>query len=304
MIDAAPADSGQGAATSTGAALNVAPITPVETGVQSTSQQALPAPPPPPPPPGTPSWLEGEDETTIGYVQNKGWSDPKQVLDSYRNLEKLMGADKAGNAVVIPRADADAKEWAAVYDRLGRPSAPDGYKVQLPDGGDKAMQEASLSKFHELGLTKNQGEQLASWFNNRVVESQQQAEKERVQQFQAEDAAIRQEWGGAYTQNLAQAQLAARNLGLDATTIDKISEALGHKGTLSLLHKLGGKMGEDAFVTGGPNTAFGAALTPGQAKSQIQALMGDRDFTSKYLAGDAAAKAKMAQLHSFAYPEA
>lgn len=303
MSEVASADSGQGSPVSTSAALaapaaSAAPAAP--TGSQLTVSAAptdLPAMP-------SLDWAKGADETTTGYIQNKGWDSPMKVVDSYRNLEKLLGADKANNAVIIPKHDADPKEWAAVYDKLGRPSAPDGYKVALPENGDKTMHEASLAKFHELGLTKTQGEQLANWYNNQVAEGLKASETERAARFQQEDTAVRQEWGAAFTQNLAQAQAAARGLGLDAATIDKLSDALGHKGTMDLLYKIGSRMGEDNFVTGDNSTAFGSAMTPAQAKAQIQSMMGDKDFVAKYLKGDGGAKAEMARLHQFAYPDA
>lgn len=292
----ASVDNGQGG-TPTSAAIATAPAAPAApTGDQITAQPTAPAAP-------APSWLEGADETTVGYVQNKGWNDPKQVLDGYRNLEKLLGADKANNAVIIPKAEADQKEWAALYDRLGRPSEPTGYKVELPKGGDEQVHNAVLAKFHELGLSKTQGETLANWYNGLTVEAMNAQEAQRQAAFQADDQAIKTEWGQAYTQNLAQAQAAARGLGLDAGTIDKMSEALGHKGTMQLLQKIGSKMGEDTFVTGDKGEGFGSAMTPGQAKAEIQSLMADKDFQAKYLSGNADAKARMAKLHSFAYPE-
>lgn len=293
----ASTDGGQGAApASSSAALAAAPAAPAApTGTQvTTPPAAAPAP--------APSWLEGADETTVGYVQNKGWNDPKQVLDGYRNLEKLLGADKANNSVILPKEGADPKEWAAVYDRLGRPSEPTGYKVELPQGGDKAMHEASLSKFHELGLTKAQGEALANWYNGEVGKSMQSQEASKAAQFAQDNASLQSEWGQAYTKNLAQAQQAARGLGLDAPTIDKLSDALGHKATMGLLQKIGAGLQEDSLVTG-ENQAFGNALTPGQAKAQIQELMADKDFVNKYRSGNAEAKAKMVSLHSYAYPE-
>lgn len=294
----ASTDGGQGAApASSSAALAATPAAPAApTGTQVT------APPAPAAPAAAPTWLEGADETLVGYVQNKGWNDPKQVLDGYRNLEKLLGADKANNAVIIPKADADPKEWAAVYDRLGRPTGADGYKVEVPPGGDANLQTQVLAKFHELGLTKAQGEQLANWYNGLGTQAQAQMEAQRSAQFQQDNAALQSEWGQAYTKNLAQAQQAARGLGLDAATIDKLSDALGHKGTMSLLQKIGSGLQEDGLVTG-ENQGFGNALTPGQAKAQIQELMQDKDFVSKYTKGDAGAKAKMASLHAFAYPE-
>ena len=289
MTEAAPAASGQGAATG---------LAPVQTGGVSTAPSSAPV--------AAASgfeWANGADELTSGYIQNKGWDSPLKAVESYRNLEKLLGADKAGNAVVIPKGDADPKEWAQVYDKLGRPSEPTGYKVQLPDGGDPEFHQASLSKFHELGLTQKQGETLMNWYNNSVSEQAQKMEASRVESFNAEEAAVRQEWGAAYTQNLAAAQSAARGLNLNAETIDSLSTVLGHKATMNLLAQIGGKLGESQFVTGDNNTAFGNAMTPAQAKAQIQGLMSDKDFTAKYLKGDADAKARMSQLHQYAYPE-
>lgn len=308
MSDAiASADGGQGAAPAAPAApissSSMLNVTPVTSETAATGSQLAPSAAPAAPAAAAPKWLDGADETTIGYVQNKGWSEPKQVLEGYRNLEKLLGADKANNAVVIPKADADPKEWAAVYDRLGRPSSPDGYKVQFPEGGDKAVQQALLTKAHELGLTKAQAEGLFGELNQRSTEIVSKMEADKAARFQQEDQAVRQEWGQAFTQNLAQAQNAARGLGLDAETIDKLSDALGHKATMNLLQKIGSRMGEDSFVSGDGSTSFGSAMTPGQAKAQIQSLMADKDFTTKYLANNADAKAKMAELHRYAYPE-
>lgn len=293
---AAPVETGQGAAAPAAAptpiassdAINVAPVAP--TG----SQSAAPAPNPI-------KWLEGADETTVGYVQNKGWSEPKQVLDGYRNLEKLLGADKANNAVIIPKEGADPKEWSALYDRIGRPTGPDGYK--RIEGNSPELQNQMYGKFHELGLTKQQGESVAQWLHELGSTQRQQAQQAQQQRFQQDVEAIKQEWGLAYNQNLAAAQNAARGLGMDAETIDRISGVLGHAATMNFLQRIGAKMSEDTFVTGDKTENFSAALTPGQAKSQIQELMSDKDFTRKYLNGDAQAKAKMESLHKFAYPE-
>jgi hypothetical protein len=288
----ASTDSGQGAAAPAAAPVTTTP----STGTQTTAAPAAPAAQPI-------SWLSGADETTVGYVQNKGWTEPTQVLDGYRNLEKRLGADKAGNALVIPKHDADPKEWAAVYDKLGRPTAPDGYKVQFPEGSDPNSQKAILSKAHELGLTKAQAEGLFGELNTRAAASAQAAEAQRVAAFQQDDASVKAEWGAAYTKNLAQAQAGARGLGLDAPTIDKLAGALGHKATMTMLQKIGSTMSEDSFVSADSPQGFNNALTPGQAKAQIQSLMSDRDFTTKYMQGSAEAKAKMEALHKYAYPE-
>lgn len=297
----ASTDGGQGAATASAAA---APASaPASTApAASTGTQTTTAAPAAAPAPAASSWTTGLDEVTTGYVQNKGWDTPAKAIDSYRNLEKLLGADKANNAVIIPKPEADAKEWGAIYDRLGRPAGPEGYDVKFPDGGNKEAQQAILAKAHELGLTKAQAEGLFGELNTRAMTQAQAAQADAQARFQQEDQALRSEWGQAYNAHLMQAQAAAKGLGLDAPTIDKLAGAMGHKATLSLLQKIGATMGEDAFASA-DTTGFSAAMTPGQAKAQIQSFMADKNFVSRYMGGDLEAKSKMEALHKYAYPE-
>lgn len=302
----APADGGQGAGAS---ATSAAVLTPTPghqvVNANDTSTGAIAAPPPPPQPANpTIDWLKGADETTLGYTANKGWKDPAEVVRSYQNLEKLLGADKAGNAIVVPKPDADPKEWAAVYDKLGRPTGPDGYKVPVPEGGNKEFQDSMLKVAHDLGLTKSQAEGLFGKYNEATMGMAKAQAEAKMAAFQQDDAAIKQEWGAAYTQNLAQAQAAARVLGLDSATIDKLSDALGHKGTMQLLQKIGSKAAEADFVDGGSDKpGFSSVMSPAQAKSEIRELSQDRGFTAKLLAKDAQAMQRWSQLHDWAYPQ-
>lgn len=250
-----------------------------------------------------PAWLSGADDLTVGYVQNKGWNDPKQVLEGYRNLEKLLGADKANNAVIIPKPDADGKEWDAVYNRLGRPEKPEGYKIPLPENTDPAFAHESASKFYELGLTQKQGEQLAAWYNDKASQGTAILQQQAAERLQQEDIAIRQEWGAAYQQNLTAAQTAVRGLGLDAERIESLSNAIGHKATMDLFYKIGSKLSEDSFVSGNGKESFSNIPTPGQAKAEIQAKTNDQNFITRYRSGDAAAVQEMQRLHAYAYPD-
>lgn len=291
MSDMAPADGGQGAA------LGVAPVSPTATGAITELNNGSP---------GQLSngfeWLQGADELTVGYAQNKGWDSPLKALDSYRNLEKLLGADKANNAVVIPKADADPKDWGAVYDRLGRPTGPDGYKFDVANG-DQNFGKVLSEKFHELGLSKNQGEQFAGWFNEMMTKGQEGEAAATAAKSEAEHQALRQEWGAAYDKNVLMAREGAAQLGMSKEAIDKIEGAIGTKATMELFQKYGSLVPEDRLVTGGQNTGFGSTMTPAQAKAQIQTLMQDKEFVSKYVGKNADAVTKMAQLHAYAYPE-
>ena len=287
MSDNAPAQDGQG---STSAALSAsAPPASAAPAGSAPVSAAVP-------------WLGETDEATTGYVQNKGWQNPADAIKSYQNLEKLLGADKAGNAVILPKADSTPEERAAFFNRLGRPVDAEGYKIDIPEGGNKDFAKAAAAKFHELGLTQQQGEALAQWNNEQMSQLQTQTVAQKQQAFEADQLALKNEWGAAFAQNLANAQAAMRGLGLDAQTVDTLASALGHKATMNLLNSIGAKTMESSFVSGDRNTEANA-LTPAQAKDQIRTLHQDKTFIKRYLAKEADAVKQMARLHQFAYPE-
>jgi len=300
MTDQAPGSAGQGA-TGAGTLLGTAPPPPGTEGVAASAALN---------PPATPTvatpvpWLDGADEVTLGYVQNKGWEKPAQVLESYRNLEKLLGADKANNALVMPKPDAPQAEVDAFYSRLGRPSDPSGYKIEIPAaGGDPEFAKTAGGWFHELGLTQKQGETLASKFNEYTGGLANKMQTQTAEQIQADALALKNEWGAAHAQNLVAAQTAVRGLGVDAETIDRMEKSMGHKVVMDLFYKIGSKMGEASFVTGDKVERFGNAMTPGQAQARIAELSKDKDFVARYVSKNADAVAEMKRLHDFAYPE-
>jgi hypothetical protein len=254
-------------------------------------------------PVAAPAWLAGADEARVGYVQNKGWTDPTQVVESYVNLEKLLGADRAGRTVVLPNPDAAPAELASFYDKLGRPSDPSGYKIPVPEGVPPEFATGVAAKLHELGIPKAAGEGLAAWWNEQATAAQAAGKATLDASIAADDAALRTAWGAAFQQNVAQAQAAVRGLGIDKATIDKMEANMGLKATMELFQKIGAKTGEPDFVTGEGGQKFGNALTPGQALAKIAELKADRDFTGKLSRGDAGARAELSKLNAFAYPE-
>jgi hypothetical protein len=249
------------------------------------------------------SWLPSADEATVGYLQNKGWKEPTDILNAYRGAEKFISAP-IEQRVVVPGPDAKPEEMAAFYNRLGRPADPAGYKLAVPEGAPKEFSTAAAAKMHELGITQKQGEALGAWWNEQANSTQASMKQQTQANFDADAAALKTEWGVAFQQNVVQAQTAARSLGLDAVALDKLDLALGHKGVMSLLQKIGSKtsLGEADFVGGNGSQPFGHALSPAQAKDRIQELTRDKAFGARYIAHDAAAVAEMKQLHEFAYP--
>lgn len=283
MTTEASATSGQGAATAETAA--------AATTTAATTQN-------------TPAiaWLPDADEITTGYIQNKGWQSPADLLKSYQGAEKLIGVPP-DKVLRLPGDTSTKDELDAFYTKLGRPADPNGYEIKAPQGADDSFAKAAAGKFHELGLNTKQAQELAKWYESQgatMGEAQQQAKTAaNVEQQNA----LRTEWGAAYDAKLTQARNFAQQAGVDAATLDKLQDAMGFDGVMKFMANLGGKIGEANFVSGDRATQFGV-MTPGQAQAEIKSLTADKDFRSKYLAGNAEAKARMTQLNKWAFPDA
>jgi hypothetical protein len=245
-------------------------------------------------------WTTSLSEEVRGYVQNKGFKDPGQVVDSYKNLEKLLGADKA-QLLRIPQKE-DAPEWNDIWSKLGKPADPTEYKIG-DDKGDKNFQEWARKTFFELNVPKKQAETLAAKFNEYSQSVMDAQANQRQQEVVQQDNQLKQEWGKAYEQNIQVGRKAVQAFGFDGPTIEKLEQAMGYAGVMKFMQTLGSKVGEDSFVSSQGQGGFRGAMSPAQAKAQMQSLKGDGDFVKRLTAGDVNARAEWDKLHQYAYPE-
>lgn len=246
-------------------------------------------------------WTSSLDETTRGYVQNKGFKDPSAVLESYRNLEKLMGVPKE-RLLTLPDKE-DAPEWKEIYDKMGRPASADEYKFEVPkENGDENFAKWAKGTFHELGLSRKQAETLAAKWNEFAGGTAQQMQTQMKERFEQSASALKKEWGAAFEQNTNIAKSAAQQFGVTKEVIDKMEADMGYAEVMKFMHSVGTKVGEAGFVGSNSTQGFGA-MTPAQALAKISALKSDTDFIRRYGAGDSAARSEMEKLHRFAYPD-
>jgi hypothetical protein len=247
------------------------------------------------------AWYDAFPEEVRGLVQTKGWQSPVDAIQSYTNLEKFLGADKAGRGLVLPKDDASADEWSQVYDRLGRPKSPDEYKLPVPDGGNPEFAKAAAGKFHELGLTAKQAQQLTEWFNETSNGAMSSQQNEIAQNAERQMMELQQEWGKEFDANIEAGRRAARQFGVGEDMLTKMENALGTKDMLKFFANVGKGMGEDAFVDGQSSGKFG--MSPEAARVRITQLKGDKEWTAKYLAGNADAKSELERLMRAGYPK-
>jgi hypothetical protein len=263
------------------------------TGDNGTATGAAPSQAPQPQP-----WTAGFDEDTNAYVQNKGWKDPADLLNSYKNLEKFAGGSK--NLVEIPGEDADIDRLSQFYNKLGRPESPDKYGIEAGEGLDAELTEWYKNTSHELGLTGKQAKALFEKWNETVSQRETAMQQETVRQQEQDIQSLKKEWGQAYENQIDAGRRAVNALGYDQNQLNAMEDKLGTAEMLKLFAQIGSKMGEDSFA-GGERSGGSFGLTPAAARQQIADLKLDSGFMSKYTSGDKDAIAKMTKLMEAAY---
>jgi len=245
-------------------------------------------------------WYQEFPEDVRGLVETKGWQSPVDAIQSYTNLEKFLGADKANRGLVLPKDDATAEEWGQVYDKLGRPKDAAGYNLPVPDGTDGAFAQEAAGKFHELGLTSKQAQQLTEWFNDKSSGAMSDMQTQQVQSAEQQMSELQKEWGKEFDANIESGRRAARQFGVSEEMLNKMENALGTKDMLKFFSNVGKGVGEDSFVEGSGNGKFG--MSPEAARVRVNSLKSDPNWTAKYLGGDADAKAELERLMRAGYP--
>ncbi len=249
------------------------------------------------------SWTTGFDPTDVGYVENKGWKSPKEVLDSYRHFETAMGVPKERLLKLPEKADDPA--WAEINTKLGVPLQAKDYQFEVPkEYGDEKFADNAKEWFHKNGVPKAKAEGIVKEWNQYVaaqITAQREATNNQVAQ---EEVSLKKEWGTAFDQNVKMGRMAALTHGFDEPTINKLQSVMGFAGVMKFMHGLQTKMGEDGFVSGSKNQSnFGRIMSPSQAQDRINTLKLDADFRAKLLKGDAASKDEWDSLNRMASPE-
>tara|TARA_R110000803_G_scaffold27832_3_gene64774 strand:- start:1406 stop:2260 length:855 start_codon:yes stop_codon:yes gene_type:complete len=219
-----------------------------------------------------PFYSSFENEELRGFVENKGMKTSEQLATSYHNLEKLMGADKAGRTVVLPGPDADEASMSEFYGKLGRPETADAYDLPVPEGQDGSTAEWASGVFHKYGLTPAQARGVAEEYNGRIAEVGSAAEQTNTQTEAEATSELRRDWGAAYDQKVAGIETTAVALGIQHEQLLGLRDSMGPAAAMKFVDQLASKLGEDTIVNG---ESVDAVMTPNNAAAAIQAMWGD-----------------------------
>lgn len=251
-------------------------------------------------PPAIPDWAKGFTPELQGVITAKKWDNPGQVVESYKNLEKLLGGDK----VALPKEPNDPA-WEGVWKRLGAYDKPEEYAAAVkPLNGqeiDPAFVQAMSPLAKKANLTAAQWETLANGYQEFAAKAlaAQGPEVDPVVQIEADLATLKSELGAKYDETIAASQRAGKAVGITNDESMALMEALGVKRAVEIMSGLGKKFGVEAPYVAGEGGPVGD-MTPEQARVTIKELTNDKAFVAAYTSGDMKAKAKMEALHKIA----
>ena len=205
-----------------------------------------------------------------------------KLAKSYVHARKMIGADP-DQMLQLPKED-DAEGWDSVYERLGRPNAPDGYDFELGDGEQSDEVADFKNVAHQLGLTNDQARNILGIYNqisqNDMAQEDEQFEQMNVEYLQN----IQKEWGDDFNKNSELARRAFQNFASEELMdVMKETGLSNHPEMLKTFARIGQVLSEDNVLPG-TRGAIGS-MTPVHAQESIDSKMADKEFRSAYLDG-------------------
>lgn len=272
--------------------------------------------PAPNPAPAPTSWYNDfKDENVKNWLTSYGdaYQTPEALALKAYNLEKFMGAEKAGRGVVLPKADATPEEWQNFYRKVGGvPEKADGYKIPEAFVADPLI-GGFRDAMHKVGMPPMLFDATMNWYSEAMKTAQTDEQAKFEQKAEAEWRELEQEWQGRdpsgapmYDKKVELGRRAmnqfvdAENPKIKEELLNRMEAALGPKTMMKMWASIGEAMGEHKFEMG--EGGSGGVTSVQAARARIGELQKDVAFAAKLASGDVTAKAEWDQLHKTAYP--
>ena len=207
------------------------------------------------------------DNATLGKFKDVG-----DLGASYIKMQEMLGSrDK------IPTEDSTDEERGSFYNKLGRPTTPEEYQIELPQesGYDEQLYSGFLKQAHESGLTNKQAQDAINFYAQLNENSQINVESTMQQAKVDAETALKKEWGVKdYQKNLALSRRAFNRFADD--DLKKFVQESGVSNNVSLirfLHKIGTSFSDPEMSGSGKTTG---SIDSDSAKIEINAMMKDK----------------------------
>lgn len=270
--DSQPAGDAGGTTTATGGAPAAAPETTAAAGGDA------------------PWYAKIENADLRGLAESRSFDSPEKVLKSYSDLEKLRGVP-ADKLLRLPDSMEDADSMGAVYDKLGRPTAADGYTVEGMEQGKE--NQWFFDAMHKAGVSNANAGQVSAAINAQLEAHNAFETQQFANQAQVEMQELKTEWGQAYDAKHAGALAIVSKLELTEAEVGSMERAIGTKNLMNKLAAMGAMIGEATVVEGQGASGGGfQTLTPEGARAERDRLNADPEFVKRLMSPDKTVRQK------------
>lgn len=181
----------------------------------------------PPPTTTAPSFVDTLPESLRPTLGAK-FKDLNSLANSYSELEKHLGADKA-TILKIP-SERTPEAMREVHKALGAPETADGYEFNVPD--DSLFSKESItelkSMLHAEGVPAGLAGKLQEWYDKQVQAIGGDFSQQREYDMQAAQSELKQSWGMAYDTNIRLVNAYINKTANDAEEAQSIRNAVGN----------------------------------------------------------------------------
>jgi hypothetical protein len=227
-------------------------------------------------------------------VATKGWKSADDVLKSYGDLEKHVGAP-ADRLIRIPdAAKIDDTFRAEVFKRIGYtpegvPGKPEDYGLTVPEGMDGEYAKAIAAEAHRLGVPAKYLKGLAE-FNNKfaadaMAKAKTDEDKAVEERHKAVEAKLKERFGDKYDATKELMTREALRIGFTAESLEALerSLALGGEGDLGLFRGVLADIAELRREAPLHKNNGGGAMTADAARQALAAKRADSAWVTKAL---------------------
>lgn len=202
----------------------------------------------------------------------------KMVVSSQKQIGQLSGGREFA---ILPNEQSSDDERNAYHTKVGRPDAPEGYKLSglaLPEGIQKDEKFAAhMSKvLFDAGTPLTAGIKITNGYLEHIKASMDAVATQDKIDAQEANKQLRGVWGAAYDKNMALAISAANAFGgvIDAAETAALIKELPYDSFASqMLAKAGEVIAEKGL--GEPTIPASGELTPADAMTKINELIKD-----------------------------
>lgn len=225
---------------------------------------------------GAAPFFSGFEGEVKAWAETKGFKDPQALAVSSMNLEKLLGADRAGRTVVLPKDDNDVEGRKAFLAKLGVPDSADGYNLPVPEGGNADFAKTAADWFHKAGVPPQAARSVSEAWNGFMQKAMADAEAAAKVESQKQLEGVKGEWADKFDENSELARRYVKASGLNAEQLSAVEEALGTATFLKTFHKLGTQLGEAGFTAGDGQGGGGFNAAHAAVRQQLADLRTQR----------------------------